>query len=741
MFRLVRHSKSAAAAWALLALLTAAPAVAGPQLLVAAEDARALPQQRDPLVLRERKVRISLDLLRPDARSVTVPLFDGASIEALPERREATRDEGFVWIGRIAGQPQSLVVFSVLEGVLVGDIRTDKGELYQIRFLGGGAHVLRQINPRAYPPEGEPGEVELAASDPATTAAAACPMTDPADQIDAMIVYTPAARNAAGGAVAMEAEAFLAVATANVTYLQSGVNQRLRLVHVAEVPYTETPGTNVAAMIQDRDRLRHPSDIHLDNVHTLRDAHGADVVALLGEYPGNYPLCGIAYVMSTVTTSFAGNGFAVIQRSCASGNLTFPHELGHIMSARHEWTADPTNNSPFTFNHAHFYPPGAWRTVMATGNAGSGCCNRIPYWSNPNQTYSGVAMGIATGNQQADNRKTLNQTAHTVANFRCSSPGRSDVWMKDTWNDTGVEPDPLTAAEEMWKSPSIWVRASGRDTTLVHQHQHEDPKFGSTNWVYAKLQNAGGAAMSGNLELWVVQAAPYVPWGSSAWTQIASVPTTVPAHGVKIAEAQWANVPGTGHYCMLARWVATADPMTHPETADFGANTRNNNNIVWRNLNIIKKAGFDQPTEVSLQFRNPQARRADYTLAVRPARGDQKAVTFLRLAAVQVELGPDLHRSWVRGGKRGKGFKAGPCRSFVPANGQGIVFEKLVLEPGQVSTITLTFTRPRRLPAGTYHLDVVQIDTKTGKELGGVGYEIRVGPEAPAPAPGRAAQR
>jgi hypothetical protein len=57
---------------------------------------------------------------------------------------------------------------------------------------------------------------------------------------------------------------------------------------------------------------------------------------------------------------------------------------------------------------------------MAYGNACYGCI-RLQYWSNPNVQYGGLPMGVPEGQSQAaDNRKTLNNTAYTVANFRLS---------------------------------------------------------------------------------------------------------------------------------------------------------------------------------------------------------------------------------------------------------------------------------------------------------------------------------
>ena len=42
-------------------------------------------------------------------------------------------------------------------------------------------------------------------------------------------------------------------------------------------------------------------------------------------------------------------------------------------------------------------------------------CTRINYWSNPNKTYGGVAMGTSTKN---DNARVLNTTRATIAGFR-----------------------------------------------------------------------------------------------------------------------------------------------------------------------------------------------------------------------------------------------------------------------------------------------------------------------------------
>src|SRR5262245_2765842 len=180
-----------------------------------------------------------------------------------------------------------------------------------------------------------------------------------------------------------------------------------------------------------------------------------------------------------------------------AGKYSFPHELAHVMSARHDWNKDPTNNAPYAYNHGHIQLTPTtgtpWRTIMAYPDlcqAAGVACPRMLNFSNPNVSIGGDPTGTATGTQLEDNSLTLNNTAATVANFRCSSPGRADVWMKDTWSDTGQEPDPAQTALAMWESPYIWVR-NAQDTLLTAQHEHQNPINNQQNFVYVKLHNGG----------------------------------------------------------------------------------------------------------------------------------------------------------------------------------------------------------------------------------------------------------
>jgi len=386
--------------------------------------------EEDPTVIRSRLVHIKFELLSKDDKapctmadvssSLTLNLFEDVVFTAILDRFELNRSGSFTWIGHIDGIAQSQVTLVIKGDIMSGNI-TLPDAFYQVRYRGDGLHVVYKIDQSAFPDEDEPTPVDTSYERPPPDTV----MRDDGSTIDVMTVYTGAARTAAGGTSAMETLIDLAVSETNTGYNNSNITQRVNLVHTAEVSYTESGN-----ILTDRNRLQNPSDGYMDNVHTLRDTYSADLVPLIVENGGGY--CGIAYLMETVSTSFADYGFCVVARNCATGYYTFSHEMGHIMSARHDWYVDNTTNSPYSYNHAYVAPSKSWRTVMAYGNDCSSC-TRLNYWSNPTVSYGGVPMGVPEGtstscregqstpNCDADNHRTLNNTAYTVANFRTSN--------------------------------------------------------------------------------------------------------------------------------------------------------------------------------------------------------------------------------------------------------------------------------------------------------------------------------
>lgn len=196
----------------------------------------------------------------------------------------------------------------------------------------------------------------------------------------------------------MQALAELAVVETNRGYVNSGIGITMELSGYETLDYKEE------GMTSDLARFRETADGFLDSVHTTRDKQQADVnVLLVNDKSG----CGLAYSIG----SDASTAFAAVYHGCATGYYTFAHEVGHLQSARHDPDTD-SSTTPFAYGHG-FRNGNTWRTIMAYDCPTS--CSRLNYWSNPNKSYEGVAMGTA---DKSDNARVLENTKAAIAAFR-----------------------------------------------------------------------------------------------------------------------------------------------------------------------------------------------------------------------------------------------------------------------------------------------------------------------------------
>ena len=442
-------------------------------------------------VLRERIVRLDHDVLaaarlsagRVDARPgvVRLDLFDDVAFNAVVERTGPT-SSGYWLSGRVDGWALGSVTLVVNGEAMAGTVRAP-GATYAIRSVGDGLHAIRQLDPATLLPSendtlsstplpfkdnivaaGSPPQAS-GRSRPIRPAApiprAEAPPEEDGSRIDAMVVYTPAARDAEGGREQIEALIDLYVAEANQAYTDSGVIQRLNLVLAHMVNYEEAePGEHGEhwEISVDLGRLVNPNDGHLDEVHRLRDAYAADVVTLVGHYRD-----GIGGQAATCWRPGRETGcapgepswtpFSAVNHKLSSGIYT--HELGHTMGLNHdryaatrcpECDVPPEQDLrkwkpyPYAFGYVNqrALEPGApeasrWVTIMAYGqqckDAGIRCSDLLRF-SNPDQTYSlapdmpGDAMGVPGDEPSplvdgpADARRTLNETRRIVANVR-----------------------------------------------------------------------------------------------------------------------------------------------------------------------------------------------------------------------------------------------------------------------------------------------------------------------------------
>jgi peptidyl-Asp metalloendopeptidase len=359
-----------------------------------------------------------------------IRLFNDESLWVERDSLTVVGDGNLVWTGRIANEPLSRVTLALRRGVLSGviDRAMDNGnELYEIVRQKNGRYILFQVDEDLLP-QGDHSEYDASFSPklPNARGGRPGPASDPSLQksagtpvIDLMVVYTPASR-ARYGLAGIEARIVQAVADANTTFQNSLIDAQINLVHMSEINYTET-GSNSQALTA----LRNPADGQMDEVHALRDQHGADMVFLVSE---DTNACGIAYVMTNPSAAFHSYAFGVVYSTCLT-TLTLSHEIAHIMGAQHDRTSTSALGAyPYSYGFRRCVNDGAgFRCVMSNACSGG---TRINYHSNPNLTFLGHPLGIdydTNPAQSADNARTINNTASIVAAFRSSNNPAPDA--------------------------------------------------------------------------------------------------------------------------------------------------------------------------------------------------------------------------------------------------------------------------------------------------------------------------
>ena len=443
---------------------------APPYLFLTAENIDDIQARQSPTIVRSRLVNINLSLL-PDPEEnfvaeseseieLILNLFPEIEFTTLIQKIEKNRSGSYSWYGKLKNIPMSLVILVVNQNKVFGNI--SKPNLsYQIRHISDGIHTVYEIDPSRFPPASEPitpdikpksspiprsfeksdfslpslikdnileqplftkpeissGPMEdqplsgdamipdsLSISGSSDTSVLET-QADDGTVVDVLVVYTAEARAVEGGTSAIESLIDLAESETNASYSNSGIDHIIRVVAKQEISFSES-GFSFSGF------LNSAQNGSISGLSALRDANGADLVVVLVD--GDDSLCGLGFLMSTVSSGFAPFGYSVSQTNCATGNFTFGHEIGHNMSARHDRANDSTDGSPFDFNHGFVDDTNNFKTIMGTGSN-----TRIQFFSNPNITFNGAVTGIAEGNAlAADNRLTFQNTALTVANFR-----------------------------------------------------------------------------------------------------------------------------------------------------------------------------------------------------------------------------------------------------------------------------------------------------------------------------------
>jgi hypothetical protein len=322
-------------------------------------------------------------------------------------------------------------------------------------------------------------------------------------------------------------------------------------------------------------------------------------------------------------------------------------------------------------------------------------------------------------------------------------PPSPDLWMQDSADDTGVEPNP--SANPMWISDDIWVRNA--PDGLANQ-DHQNPLGKQPNYVYVRVRNrgcTGAAAQSGTLKLYWAKASSSLswpsPWDGSVTSpalmggSIGSQPVNVNGGDTQIVQFSWTPPDPSdyasfganqSHFCLLARIeTSTTAPfgMTSPETGNLYANVQNNNNIVWKNVSIVDTdgagmrfadiviGGFDKKRKrMRLRFDAPRKGRS-YSL--------------FDWGFIIAEIKGTALSKWAKGDLKGNGFeRLDDGQIIITKSGAELVGPEVKYHT--FGTLRVQFVPDGKKVTGAqvFELDVTELDAK-GNRLGGQRFLLK----------------
>lgn len=331
-----------------------------------------------------------------------------------------------------------------------------------------------------------------------------------------------------------------------------------------------------------------------------------------------------------------------------------------------------------------------------------------------------TTAGAASGAHPADTAGQLGSgSAASAEGSGAGTLANTDVWMKDHDSDVGVAPHTI---DNIYWSPDIKVCH-----TPVECADSQNPIVGVTNYIFVTLRNPGpygtGTA-SGYLYLYRTIPGGGTVW-PSGWASIAAAAVTVPA-GTTTVMVPWVEVPGPGHFCLLARWVSNTDPM-NAEGPVTTTNTRNNNNIAWRNVDTVALPPGGDAAERPFAIGNALRTETRNDIVFTQRGGD----AFGNVGGqVTVDLGQTLFERWREGGARGTNVRPIGGTEVAILDPAKASLNGLRLKPGERLAFRIKFSA-KELTRKPILLNVAQFgpEKENGQpvDLGGVLYQVNVG--------------
>ena len=305
-----------------------------------------------------------------------------------------------------------------------------------------------------------------------------------------------------------------------------------------------------------------------------------------------------------------------------------------------------------------------------------------------------------------------------------------------------------------WSSSDIWIRQA--NDGLINQFSEPIEYTASApNYIYVRVKNKGCTTQTANLRVYWASAGTGLGW-TSDWINntnnypgctatiygneiTPSTSITVPAQSEQIYVIPWQpnNPDGYGcfldpfHFCLLARIETSLLPpygMTFPEGTSVWANTKDNNNIAWKNIIINNDIpGMVRPFGTSI-IRNTVEKTTFIKLNF-ISRPDDIGQDLSKFKSIRLFFTKDFIRSWAEGGKRGKDVVL-INDSVIEVTSSNATMEHIFLRYNEIGSVSLSLL-PKKEPVlsneNYFNFDIVQYSEEGKVPQGGITYQIKKG--------------
>lgn len=385
--------------------------------------------------------------------SMDVTLPDGTRFPVTFERTEQGPRGNLTWVGRVEtpiGKLAAVLTYG-RDGVF-GVLPTPEGQLLQVLTRDG--HAYLQPDPGLIPPGVDPDapSPDYVIPPPPTPSMAVAPgpsgrlgslgaarklssgrpvlaqgqpasawtgMVAPANdgslsEIDVLGLYTTNLVYERGSVSAAETEVINQLQVTNQAHIDSGTRARFNLVGLLETDYPADIFNE--RLIRDLQSNSLPDGL---DIHAERDAHGADLVALMRPSAPGDSDCGRGYLNGgglQGTNAQSAYGYSV--SATCGGTQVMAHEIGHNLGSHHDRETETRDGElnygafEFSFGYRQSDSP-AFSTIMAYGQPGQ---FRVGYFSAPDNA---LCLGVACGVKDlSDNVRSINLMAETISRFR-----------------------------------------------------------------------------------------------------------------------------------------------------------------------------------------------------------------------------------------------------------------------------------------------------------------------------------